>query len=88
MRIITRASALTATAMFALAACGGGGSGDREGLIESRLSAGNTQEQAECYADAVLAEFGEDPGADGQLEDGETDILLSLAFDCVGGAEG
>lgn len=77
------ASAVIAAAT--LAACGS--DGDRESLIQDRLRAGNTQEQAECYADAVIDEFGGDPAADGQLEDGETETLLGLVFDCVGGAD-
>lgn len=84
-RIISFVASLVASAAI-LAACGS--SGDRDKLIQDRLDIGNTQEQAECYADAVLEEFGEDPAADGQLEDGDTEILLGLVFDCVGGAEG
>lgn len=86
MRNLAKFGALLAAATT-LAACGGS-DGDRDSLIQSRLDVGNTQEQAECYADAVLAEFGEDPAADGQLEDGQVDTLLGLVFDCVGGAEG
>ncbi len=71
----------------ALSACGGGDA-DRDALIEDRVRIGNTQEQAECYADAVLDEFGEDPAADGELSDSDVEKLSGFAFDCVGGADG
>ena len=69
-----------------LSACGGDGA--RDALIEDRVRIGNTQEQAECYADAVLDEFGEDPAADGELSDDDVSKLADFAFSCVGGADG
>ncbi|MEM8925670.1 MAG: hypothetical protein AAGD35_19365 [Actinomycetota bacterium] len=78
------AMALAAGAV--LAACGG--NGDRDALIQDRLDVGNTQEQAECYADAVIDEFGGDPASDGELSDADVDALVDIAFNCVGGAEG
>ncbi len=74
-------------ATIMLSACGGDDE-DRASLIESRLRVGNTQEQSECYADAVIDEFGEDPANDGELSDEDVEKLLGFAFDCVGGAEG
>ena len=71
---------------LALAACGG--DDDRDALIQDRLDVGNTQEQAECYADAVIDEFGGDPAADGELADEDVEKLLDITFDCVGGADG
>ncbi|MEM9131226.1 MAG: hypothetical protein AAF962_27365 [Actinomycetota bacterium] len=80
------AAALVGLALV-LSACGGGDA-DRDALIDDRLRIGNTQEQAECYADAVLDEFGEDPSADGELSDDDVTKLADFAFGCVGGADG
>ncbi len=82
-----RFATIALAALAALtAACGGGGF-DRQAVIDGELRIGLTQEQAECYADAMEAEFGEDPTADGVVEDEVVSTLLSLKFDCVGGAE-
>lgn len=83
MRNITSKAALLAGLTMVAAACGG--SGDRDALIEDRTRIGNTQEEAECYADAVLAEFGEDPGADGDISDEEVSTMLRFIGECVGG---
>lgn len=85
---LERSLALGVAFVLALAACGGGDDADRESLIEDRLRIGNTQEEAECYADAVIDEFGGDPAADGQLSDDDLDTLLDLAYRCVGGTDG
>ncbi len=84
MTKITARAALLAAIAFGAAACGGG-SGDRDALIEDRVRIGNTQEQAECYADAVIAEFGGDPASDGDLSDEDVTMLLGFVSDCVSG---
>lgn len=79
--------ALVITLAFAAIGCGGA-SDDREALIEDRVRIGNTQAQAECYADAVIAEFGGDPANDGELSDDDVSKLLGFVSGCVNGADG
>lgn len=85
----TMIASLALVATLALTALGcGGGSDDREALIEDRVRIGNTQAQAECYADAVIAEFGGDPANDGELSDDDVSKLLGFASGCVSDADG
>lgn len=86
-RSLVASLALAATLVLTAAGCGGG-SDDRESLIEDRVRIGNTQAQAECYADAVIAEFGGDPASDGELSGDDTSKLLSFVSDCVNGTDG
>lgn len=84
MKTSTIHAALVAGLVLVGSACGGG-SDDRDALIEERVRIGNTQEQAECYADAVIAEFGGDPASDGELSDEDVTTLLGFVGDCVSG---
>ena len=80
-------ASLALLAALAVGAIGcGGGSDDRDALIDERIRIGNTQAQAECYADAVIAEFGENPANDGELSDDDVSQLLSIASGCVSGS--
>ena len=68
MRVRTIAAA-AAIGALALAGCGGGGSDDstRQEIVDSRVSEGATEEQANCFVD----ELGDDAQRLYEMEDDE-----------------
>lgn len=73
---------LSAMAFLALSACGS--SYDREEFVTELMESDIERPQAECIADGVEAQIGEDRLNDrGSLTDEENEILVDITFECI-----